>query len=325
MKKKILITGACGFIGSHLAEECVKKGYKVIAFDRYNSNYSLGNLTNSKFVNEIEFIFGDIRDYDSVNKVVKRSDIVFHLAALIGIPYSYYSPLAYIRTNVEGTYNVLESVKNNNIEQAIITSTSETYGTAMKVPINEKHRLIGQSPYAASKIGADQLSISYYKSFKLPIKIVRPFNTFGPRQSARAIIPTIITQALNSDKNIKLGNLKSSRDFTYVTDTCSSYFEILKMKKDFGVPLNVGSKNEIKIEQIVKKVLKKLKINKKILVTKDRLRPKQSEVDRLVCDNSLIIKKTNWKPKHTFDKGLELTINWIIDNYSKFKSRNYNI
>ena len=161
----------------------------------------------------------------------------------------------------------------------------------MKVPINEKHRLIGQSPYAASKIGADQLSISYYRSFKLPVKIIRPFNTFGPRQSARAIIPTIITQALNSDKNIKLGNLKSSRDFTYVKDTCDSYFEILKMKKDFGVPMNVGSKNEITIEQIVKKVLEILQINKKILVTKDRLRPKQSEVDRLVCDNSLIIKK----------------------------------
>lgn len=325
MKKKILITGACGFIGSHLAEECVRKGHEVIAFDRYNPNYSLGNLTNSEFVKEIEFIFGDIRDYDSVSKAVKKSNIVFHLAALIGIPYSYFSPLAYVKTNVEGTYNVLESVKNNNIEQAIITSTSETYGTAMKVPINEKHRLIGQSPYAASKIGADQLSISYYRSFKLPIKIIRPFNTFGPRQSARAIIPTIITQALNSDKDIKLGNLKSSRDFTYVKDTCESYFEVLKMKKDFGIPINVGSKNEITIEQIVKKVLKILKINKKILVTKERLRPKQSEVDRLVCDNSLIIKKTNWRPKIKFDEGLKLTINWIIDNYSKFELKKYNI
>ena len=203
-KKKILVTGATGFIGSHLSEICVQKGFKVVAFDRYNPEYSLGNLENSKYKKEINFIFGDIRDYDSVNKAVKGCDIVFHLAALIGIPYSYYSPLAYIKTNVEGTYNILEASKNNNIEQMIITSTSETYGTAQKVSINEKHRLLGQSPYSASKISADQLSISYWRSFKLPVKIIRPFNAYGPRQSSRAVIPSIIIQALNKKKRNKI-------------------------------------------------------------------------------------------------------------------------
>ena len=325
MKKKVLITGATGFIGSHLAEACVKKGYKVLAYDRYNPNYNLGNLANSKYKKEIEFIFGDIRDFDSVNKAVQKSNIVLHLAALIGIPYSYHSPLAYIRTNIEGTYNILESIKNNNIDQTIITSTSETYGTAVKVPIDENHRLIGQSPYAASKIGADQLAISYNRSFNLPIKIIRPFNTYGPRQSARAIIPTIVTQTLSDSKTIKLGNLKSSRDFTYVSDTCNAYFAILKMKKNYGIPINVGSKNEIKIDQIAKKIFSYLKIRKKIIITKERFRPKSSEVDRLVCNNSLILSKTSWRPKHNFDRGLKKTINWIIENQSKFKTTKYNI
>ena len=324
MKKKILITGACGFIGSHLAEECVKKGYKVIAFDRYNPNYSLGNLAKSKLKSEIEFIFGDIRDYDSVNKVVKKSEIVFHLAALVGIPYSYYSPLAYIKTNIEGTYNILESVKNNNVKEAIITSSSETYGTAVTIPIDENHRLIGQSPYAASKIAADHLAISYYRSFNLPIKIIRPFNTFGPRQSSRAIIPSIIIQALSNQKNIELGNIKTSRDFTYIEDTCEAFFEILK-GKFYGLPINVGSNNEYTMKDIAKKIISKVNSKKKIIIKNVRVRPKNSEVERLVCDNSFILENTLWRPRFTFDEGLDKTIDWMKKNHQQYESKVYQI
>jgi len=314
--KKIIITGATGFIGSHLTELFVKKGYKVTAFDRYNPEYNLGHLKNSKFKKDIEFIFGDIRDYDSVNASLKGKNIVLHLAALIGIPYSYYSPLAYIKTNIEGTYNVLNAVKNSNIEQLIVTSTSETYGSAQKVPIKETHRLIGQSPYAATKISADQLAISYWRSFKTPVKIIRPFNTFGPRQSGRAVIPSIILQALNN-QNIKLGNIETTRDYTYVSDLCDAYVEILKTKNLFGIPVNVGSNKEIKIKEIANMIIKMTNSNLKIKVEKMRFRPKLSEVDRLKCDNSLIKKKTKWRPRIDFKKGLEETIRWIKNNKEK--------
>ena len=311
--KKILITGGTGFIGSHLTELCVKRGYKVYAFDRYNPEYNLNCLKNSKYKKDINFIFGDIRDYDSVFKASKGKDIILHLAALVGIPYSYYSPLAYLKTNVEGTYNILEASKNLNTDQIIVTSTSETYGSAQKVPIKENHRLIGQSPYSASKISADQIAISYWRSFKLPVKIIRPFNTFGPRQSNRAVIPTIINQALKN-KNISLGNVKTTRDYTYVTDICEAYLEIIKSKKIFGEPINVGSNNEFKIENIAKKIIKKINPNLKIKIDKKRLRPNDSEVDRLKCDNRLITRKTNWKPRIKFEEGLEKTIKWIRNN-----------
>ena len=324
-KKKILITGATGFIGSHLAEICVQKGFKVTAFDRYNPEYNLGHLENSIFKKEIDFVFGDIRDYDSVNKASKGCDVVFHLAALIGIPYSYYSPLAYLKTNIEGTYNILEASKNNNIEQLITTSTSETYGTAQSVPINEQHRLLGQSPYSASKISADQLAVSYWRSFGFPVKIIRPFNTYGPRQSSRAVIPSIILQALSKKKEIKLGNIKTSRDYTYVTDVCNAYFEVLKIKNIFGEPINVGSKKEYKIEYIAKKIISKINPKIKITLDKKRIRPKLSEVDRLICDNTLIIKKTLWKPLCDFDKGLDRTIEWIKNNKKLNYSQNYHI
>ena len=320
-KKKILITGATGFIGSHLTELCVKKGFKVSAFDRYNPQYNLNCLNNSKYKKDINFIFGDIRDYDSVYKASKGMDIILHLAALIGIPYSYYSPMAYVKTNIEGTYNILEATKNLNIKQLIITSTSETYGTAQKVPISENHRLIGQSPYSASKISADQLAISYWTSFLLPVKIIRPFNTYGPRQSNRAVIPTIINQALKN-KNISLGNIKTTRDYTYVSDISEAYLEIIKTKNIFGQPINVGSNNEFKIEQIARKVIKKINPNLKIIIDKKRIRPEKSEVDRLKCDNRLIIKKTNWKPKIKFDEGLEKTIKWIRNNQKYFHNIN---
>ena len=231
MKTKVLITGATGFIGSHLCEMAIKKGFKVVAFDRYNSNNDLGSLKNSKYLKDMEIILGDIRDYDSVYKSMKNCKIVFHLAALIGIPYSYFSPLAYLKTNVEGTYNVLESAKNLNLRKIIVTSTSEVYSSAQYLPIDEKHPLNAQSPYAASKTAADQLSLSYYKSFNLPITILRPFNTYGPRQSERAVIPRIITQCLSKkNKNLTLGNIKPTRDFNYVSDICESYFHILKTK-----------------------------------------------------------------------------------------------
>ena len=324
MSKKILITGATGFIGSHLTEFFVKKGFKVTAFDRYNSIYNLGNLKNSEFKKDVNFIFGDIRDYDSVDKASKGKDLILHLAALVGIPYSYYSPLAYIKTNLEGTYNVLESAKNNNVSQLIVTSTSETYGSAKKIPMNESHRLIGQSPYSASKISADQLSISYWRSFSLPVKIIRPFNTFGPRQSSRAVIPSIIIQALNS-KIIKLGNLNTSRDYTYVSDVCNAYYELLKVKNIYGKPVNVGSNKEYKIHDIAKKIINLIDPKLKIKIDKQRIRPISSEVDRLKCDNKFFIKKSKWKPTISFDQGLNKTIEWIQSQDNSELSSIYNV
>ena len=251
--KKILITGGTGFIGSHLAELCIKKGYKVTVFDRYNPNYNLGNLAGSPFKEKIKFIFGDIRDYDSVNNAINKNDIVFHLAALIGIPYSYISPNAYLKTNVEGTYNVLESCKNNKIKKIIITSTSEVYGSAKYIPIDEKHPLQPQSPYSASKISADNLALSYFYSFNLPVAIIRPFNTYGPRQSQRAIIPTIINQIINSkDGNIELGNLSPTRDFSYVEDTCEAFIKFINSSKSFGKVINIGSGSQISIINLTK-------------------------------------------------------------------------
>ena len=323
--KKILITGATGFVGSHLTELCVEKGFKVVAFDRYNPNYNLGWLEKSKYKDDINFVFGDVRDYDSVLKATKGCKIVFHLAALIGIPYSCISPLAYLKTNVEGTYNVLEASKSLDIAQTIITSTSEVYGSAKYIPIDEKHPLTAQSPYSASKISADQLALSYWNSYQMPIKIVRPFNIYGPRQSSRAAIPSIIIQALSSKKKIKLGNVKPSRDFTYVTDTCSAFLEILKIKNFFGNTIHIGSNNEYTIESIARKILKK--INSKAIVKKEKNRERSttSEVVRLVCDNKQILKHTNWKPKIDLDKGLDRTISWFKENKIFFRHDIYHV
>lgn len=325
MTKKILITGATGFIGSHLSELSVKKGYKVVAFDRYNSNNDAGWLKGSKYLNKIDLILGDIRDYDSVYKVMKNCDIVFHLAALIGIPYSYVSPLAYVKTNVEGTYNVLEAAKNLKLKDIIVTSTSEVYGSAKYLPIDEYHQLNSQSPYAASKVSADQLSLSYHKSFNLPVKIIRPFNTYGPRQSSRAVIPRIILQCLNKkNKKLILGNTTPTRDFNFVLDTCDSYFEVLKNKKIIGSTINVGSNKNISIGDLSKKIMLLTKRNLKIIKNKKIIRPEQSEVDNLQCDNNKIIKQTKWKPKTSLDYGLKQTINWIKKNYSEY-SKKYEI
>ena len=323
--KKILITGATGFVGSHLTELCVEKGFEVVAFDRYNPNYNLGWLEKSKYRDDINFVFGDIRDYDSVLKTTKGCKIVFHLAALGGIPYSYLSPQAYLKTNVEGTYNILESSKHLNVDQVIITSTSEVYGSAQYVPIDEKHPLSAQSPYSASKISADQLALSYYNSFQLPIKIIRPFNIYGPRQSSRAVIPSIIIQALNAKKEIKLGNVEPSRDFTYVIDSCNAFIEILKIKNLFGKVLNVGSNNEYTIKDIAKKILTKLNSKASIKKEKRRVRSTNSEVVRLVCDNSKILKYTNWTPKNKIDEGLNKTISWFKNFKDSFKHDIYHI
>jgi len=324
---KILITGATGFIGSHLTESMVEKGYSVIAFDRYNSNNDWGWLEQSQYKNDFQVILGDIRDYDSVSKAMDGCDAVFHLAALIGIPYSYISPLAYIRTNIEGTYNVLEAAKNLNIEQVLITSTSETYGTAQYVPIDEKHPLVGQSPYSASKIAADQLAISYYKSFKLPVKIVRPFNTYGPRQSARAIIPTIISQLLNGKTEIELGNLSPTRDLAFVKDTCAGFAEIYKSETLFGEVTNIGMKAEISIGDLTQLIAKLMKVELTIKSSEERIRPENSEVERLFCDNAKLLKHTSWKPNYTLEQGIGEVIEWMKkpENLNYFKSDKYNV
>ena len=321
---KVLVTGAAGFLGSHLTEKLIESGNKVRALMHYDSNNNWGWLENSKYKKEIEFVVGDIRDFDSVYSTMKDVDEVFHLAALIGIPYSYLSPLAYIKTNIEGTYNVIQSAKLLNTKNIIITSTSETYGSAQYIPIDENHPNVGQSPYSATKIGADNLAISFYRSFGLPIKIVRPFNIYGPRQSARAIIPSIGVQILNDIKEIKLGNLEATRDLTFVTDTVNGFIEISKEAKLNGEITNIGMNHEISIKDLVDKIAKI--VNKKIIIKADakRMRPEKSEVNRLICDNSKIKKYTNWQPKYSLEKGLEETINWLENNKKLFKSDIYN-
>ena len=324
-EKKFLITGATGFIGSHLTEFLVKKGYSVKAFDRYNINNSWGWLDHSEIKNDVEICLGDIRDYDSVYNALSGCSVVFHLAALIGIPYSYISPLAYLKTNIEGTYNVLEASKKLNLDQILITSTSETYGSAKFLPMNEEHTLSGQSPYAASKISCDFLTQSYNLSFNLPTKIVKPFNTYGPRQSPRAIIPSIILQILSEVKEIKLGNLSPLRDFTYVDDTVSGILEIFNCSNLFGQITNIGMNQNYSVEEVFLKIKKIL--NSKVIIKEDHNRKRniKSEVNNLLCDNSKILENTNWKPKFNIDEGLNKTIKWFVDNSDFFKSNIYNV
>lgn len=322
---KILITGAGGFIGSHLTEICVKNGFDVKAFVRYNSRNNWGWLEYSDIKDEIEIISGDIRDYDSVYNALSDCEAVYHLAALIGIPYSYISPLAYIKTNVEGTYNILEASKQRNLNNVLVTSTSETYGTAQYVPIDEAHPLVGQSPYSASKIAADQVTLSYYKSFELPVKIVRPFNTYGPRQSARAVIPTIITQLLNGKTELELGNINPTRDLTFVNDTVSGFMEIYRSKDLFGTVTNIGMNDEVSIGRLAELIAEILGIQIKLIEDEKRIRPEKSELQRLKCDNTKIMEKTEWKPKYDLKKGLTETIYWIKDNMKHYKSNIYNV
>lgn len=323
--KNVLVTGAAGFIGSHLTERCVESGYKVKAFVRYNSKGYYGWLESSPFKNEIEFITGDIRDYDSVYNAVKGCDTVFHLAALIGIPYSYVSPMAYIKTNVEGTYNIVQSCREQGTENILVTSTSETYGTAQYVPIDEKHPLVGQSPYSASKIGADQIALSYFLSFNSPVKIVRPFNTYGPRQSARAVIPTIITQLLSGKTEIKLGHTTPTRDLTFVKDTANGFLAIAQNPTFNGTVTNIGMKDEISVGDLALMIAKLMNKNISIITDSQRVRPDKSEVERLFCDNTKIISNTNWRPQHTLEEGLKQTIKFLESNLHLYKPDVYNV
>lgn len=324
--KKILITGGTGFIGSHLSEMLVRQGNSVTCFDRYNINNNWGWLEDSELSKDINIILGDIRDFDSVHDATAGQDIIFHLAALIGIPYSYKSPLAYIRTNIEGTYNVLESAKLRQTEKIIITSTSETYGTAQTIPIDESHPLVGQSPYSASKISADQLALSYHLSFDSPITIARPFNTYGPRQSSRAIIPTIFSQAILGD-TLTLGNLSPTRDLTYVEDTCKGFLEIANHPDLNGEVINIGSNQEISIGALAELIKEIVGKDLNITESQDRLRPEKSEVDRLLCDNSKICKLTDWKPEIGLKDGLRNVYNWMqsIDLNQIYKADRYNV
>jgi NAD dependent epimerase/dehydratase len=331
---KILITGACGFIGSNLVNDLLNKNYKVKALTFYNSNNSIGCLSYFDFKNKnnLEIISGDIKDNHFVDKITKNVDVIFHLAALISIPYSYVAPKSYLDTNVYGTYNLLNSAMNNKVKKIFITSTSEVYGTAQSVPIKENHQLNAQSPYAASKIAADQLSMSFFKSFNLPVTILRPFNTFGPLQSSRAIIPTIINQIIDDKKIIKLGNLKPTRDLTFVKDTTAAFICALKAgKKIDGEIINIGSSFEISIKEILNILKKDFGYKFKVVQDKKRIRPKKSEVYRLFASNAKAKKMLNWKPNfpgiNGFKKALKLTINFYKENQkiSKEDSSNYNI
>jgi nucleoside-diphosphate-sugar epimerase len=324
MKKKILITGGCGFIGSHLTEFFLQKGFKVYAYDKYNSSNSWGWLEENNNKN-LEVILGDVKDYNMTLSVIKNVDYIFHLSALISIPQSYISTSAFIENNVVGSFNVLEACKFYN-KPVIITSTSEVYGTGRHFPMNENHCLNAQSPYAASKTSADQLALSYQKSFNLNLKIIRPFNAYGPRQSGRAIIPNLISQFINQEqKTINVGNINTSRDLTYVKDLCEAYYLLFKKKKTKEFIYNVGTNKDIKISDLIKLISKITSIKKKISIQKTRLRPKNSEVQRLLCDNSRFKKEFKWKPKTSITDGLDKTINWIEDNLHHFKTNNYNI
>lgn len=323
--KKVLVTGAGGFIGSHLTERLVQLGYSVRAFIHYNSHNRWGWLDQSPVKDKIEVFTGDIRDFDSVNNAVKGCGGVLHLAALIGIPYSYVSPVAYVKTNIIGTYNVLEASRTHDLENILVTSTSETYGTAQYVPIDEKHPCKGQSPYSATKIAADELARSYNLSFGLPVKTVRPFNTYGPRQSTRAFIPSVITQIMSGVKELKLGNLDPTRDLNFVADTVDGFIEILKADSMIGNTANIAQNNEISIRDVVELIQKIMGTDIPVVTEEERLRPDKSEVYRLWGDNAKICELTEWSPHYSIEKGLELTISWIRDNLSEYKAKQYGV
>lgn len=325
--KKVLVTGADGFIGSHLVETLLDEGYDVRAFVLYNSFNTWGWLDTfpKEKLDKIEVFCGDVRDPNAVRKAAEGVDAIFHLAALIAIPYSYYAPDAYVDTNIKGTLNVLQAARDLKTKRVLVTSTSEVYGTAQYVPIDEKHPYQGQSPYSATKIGADRIAESFYRSFELPVTIVRPFNTFGPRQSARAVIPTIITQLLAGKTEIKLGSLEPTRDFNYVKDTARGFLEIYRSDKTIGQEINIATQKEISIGQLAEELIRQINPAARVICDEQRLRPAKSEVERLLGSNKKIMELTAWKPRYTFEQGLAETIVFLKENMDKYKVDIYNV
>ncbi len=324
---KVLVTGADGFIGSHLVEELVKNGYDVRAFVCYNSFGTWGWLEDLEddVMAHVEIFQGDIRDAYGVKTALKGCAAIFHLAALIAIPFSYYSPDTYVDTNIKGTLNVLQAARELGTERVLVTSTSEVYGTAQYVPIDEKHPFQGQSPYSASKIGADRLAESFYRSFDLPVTIVRPFNTYGPRQSARAVIPTIITQLLAGKEEINLGDLRPTRDFNYVKDTAHGFYCIYQSDCTVGEEINIATQQEISIGEVAELLIKKINNKAVIVCEEERIRPQKSEVNRLLGCNKKIKELTDWMPRFTFEQGIEQTIQFLEKNIGRYKTDIYNI
>lgn len=324
---KVLVTGADGFIGSHLTEMLLQEGYEVKAFTYYNSFNTWGWLDTlpKSTRDEIEIFSGDIRDPNGVDEAMKGVDQVFHLAALIAIPFSYHSPDSYVDTNIKGTLNVLQAARRHNTGRILVTSTSEVYGTAQYVPIDEKHPFQGQSPYSATKIGADRLAESFYRSFNLPVTIVRPFNTYGPRQSARAVIPTIIGQLLAGQEEIKLGALTPTRDFNYVKDTARGFIAISRADNAIGEEINIATQKEISIGELANEMIAQINPKAKILCEEERLRPVNSEVNRLLGSNEKIKRLTGWEPNYTLQQGIHETIEWMKGNLKSYKTDIYNI
>lgn len=327
MANTVMVTGADGFIGSHLTEELVRKGEKVKAFCYYNSFGTWGWLDTlpKEIKNEIEVFMGDIRDPNGVRHAMEEQDIVYHLAALIAIPFSYHSPDSYVDTNIKGTLNVLNAARQVGTKRLLVTSTSEVYGTAQYVPIDEKHPYQGQSPYSATKIGADRLAESFYRSFDLPVTIVRPFNTYGPRQSARAVIPTIITQLLTGATEIKLGSLTPTRDFNYVKDTAAGFMALAGCEAAIGQEVNIATGEEHSIGDLANELIRQINPEAKIVCDEQRLRPEKSEVNRLLGDSTKIRSMTDWKPQYTFEQGLAATIEFLKNNLDRYKPDVYNL
>lgn len=325
--KTTLITGADGFIGSHLTEMLVKQGAKVKALSHYNSFNYWGWLEDTDCLNDIEILTGDVRDPHYCKRIIKDVDIIFHLAALIAIPYSYVAPDSYVDTNIKGTLNICQAALENGCKHVVHTSTSEVYGTAQFVPINEKHPLQPQSPYSASKIGADAMAKSFFNAFGLPLTIARPFNTYGPRQSARAVIPTIITQIASGKKRIKLGDLTPTRDLSYVEDICRGFVALAECEKAIGETVNIGSNFEVSIGDVVDNIKEIMNSDVQVITDNARLRPEKSEVYRLWCDNTKINNLTKFVPKYTIQEGLKKTIDWFTDpeNLRKYKTDIYNL
>jgi NAD dependent epimerase/dehydratase len=325
--KRVLVTGADGFIGSHLTEMLVKKGAIVRALFLYNQLNSWGWLEDVSSLKQIQVVAGDIRDAYICKSITKNIDVIFNLAALIAIPYSYTAPASYVETNINGTLNICQAALENSVSRVLQVSTSEVYGTALYVPIDEKHPLQAQSPYSATKIGSDAVATSFYHTFNLPVVIARPFNTYGPRQSARAVIPTIISQIASGAREIKIGDTSPTRDFNYVLDTCKGIISLSECDSAVGQVVNIGSNYEVSVEETIRIIKKLMNSDVVLTVDQERIRPEKSEVHRLWCDNTKIKNLTGFKPDYSLDEGLQLTIDWFMkpENLRKYKTEIYNV